>query len=233
MNELRPLPPIDVYKIGEVYFVRDGHHRLSVAKANGATHIEAHVTEMLPRVPLTPDMDVDDLIIKAEYAEFLEKTHLDESRPGSQIELTEPGHYEILLEHIELRRYYIGLEQQREVSLPDAAASWYDTVYLPVVDAIRASDVLYEFPSRTEADLYLWVAYHRERLRERDGLTLPDQEVAERLAQQFSERPVTRLVKTVRRAIRAAAEAAAESPEPPAPSGEAEGLPPAPLHSRR
>lgn len=214
VNALRPLPPIEVYKISEVYFVRDGHHRVSVAKANGATHVDAHVTEIQTRVPLTPDVDTDDLVISIEYAEFLEEAHLNETRPGSLIELTEPGHYEILLEHIAVHRYYVGLEQQREVALPEAAASWYDTVYLPMVEAIRASDVLKEFPSRTEADLYLWVAYHRERMRERDGLSLPDQTVAESLAQQFSERPVVKLAKTVRRAIRAAAEAAAESPAP-------------------
>ena len=147
LNELRSIPPIEVYKIGDVYFVRDGNHRVSVAKANGLTQIEAQVTELETRVPLTPDVDLDQLIIKSEYAQFLEKTHLDESRPEALIELTEPGHYPILLEHIEIHRYYLGLDLQRDVSLEEAAASWYDTVYLPVLEAIRATDVLREFPT--------------------------------------------------------------------------------------
>ena len=72
-----------------------------------------------------------------------------------------------------------------------------------------------EFPQRTEADLYLWVAYHRERLRERYGVMPQDKDVAAALAEQFSDRPITRLVRTVARAIHAAMKAAAESPEPP------------------
>lgn len=215
INELRSLPPIEVYKIGDVYFVRDGNHRVSVAKANGLTDIEAHVTEIESRVPLTPDVDVDDLIIKAEYAHFLEQTHLDETRPGQRIELTEPGRYQVLLEHIEVHRYYLGLQWQREPSLEEAAASWYDTVYLPVVEAIRETGILKEFPRRTEADLYLWIAYHRERLKERYGVMPADKEVAAELAEQFSDRPFVRLVKAVTRALSAAVKAAGESPEPP------------------
>jgi hypothetical protein len=219
LNELRDIPPIEVYRIGDVYFVRDGNHRVSVAMANGLTHIEAQVTELQTRVPLTPDVDLDQLIIKAEYAHFLEKTHLDESRPETEIELTEPGRYPILLEHIEIHRYYLGLDLQRDVSLEEAAASWYDTVYLPVLKAIRATNVLKEFPKRTEADLYLWVSYHRERLHARYGVTLPDSVVARRLAQEFSERPLAKLSKTVRRAMGAAVRAARASPEPPNSNG--------------
>lgn len=228
LNELRSLPPIDVYKLGDVYFVRDGNHRVSVAKANGLTHIEAHVTEIETRVPLTPDVDVDDLIIKAEYARFLEQTHLDETHPDQRIELTEPGRYDILLEHIEVHRYYLGLQWGREPTLAEAASSWYETVYLPVVAAIREADVLREFPARTEADLYLWVAYHRERLRERYGAMPDDRTVAAALAEQFSERPIPRLVKAITRIIRAARQAAAESPVPPAPEPSPEEPAPAP-----
>lgn len=79
LNELRNILPIEVYQIGDVYFVRDGNHRVSVAKANGLTHIEAQVRELQTRVPLTPDVDLDQLIIKTEYAQFLEKTHSEQN----------------------------------------------------------------------------------------------------------------------------------------------------------
>ena len=218
LNELRDVPPIEVYKIGDVYFVRDGNHRVSVAKANGLTHIEADVTEIPTRVTLSPDIDLDQIIIKAEHAEFLEATCLDHNRRGQTIEVTEPGRYKILLEHIEIHRYYLGLELQRDVSLEEAATSWYDTVYTPIVEAIRESGVLKEFPRRTEADLYLWVSYHRERLRERYGHMPEDVDVASGLAERYSERPMVGFVRTVARAIRAAVRAVSESPEPPAPS---------------
>lgn len=220
MNQLRDLPPIDVYKLGDVYFVRDGNHRVSVAKANGLEYIEANVTEIDTLVPLTADINVDDLIIKSEYAEFQKITHLNETRPEAEIRLTVPGRYRDLLEHVEVHRYYLGLEWRRPVSIEEAAAHWYDAVYLPVVEAIRSTDVLREFPQRTEADLYLWVAYHRERLREAYGEMPPDAEVAEVLKERFSGRPITRLVRTLQRALRAAVHAAAESPEPPGFSGD-------------
>jgi hypothetical protein len=107
LNELRNVPPIEVYQIGDVYFVRDGNHRVSVAKANGLTH------------------------------------------------------------------------------------------------------------KRSEADLYLWVSYHRERLHARFGVTFPDTVVANHLVEEFSERPLARLSKTVVRAMNAAVRAARSTPEPP------------------
>ncbi len=221
VNELRDLPPIEVYQIGEVYFVRDGNHRVSVSKANGLEFIEARVTEIPTLVTLTPDVDVDELIIKTEYAQFLRQTRLDETRPAQRIELTEPGRYQLLLEHIEVHRYYLGLQWEREPSLDEAAASWYDNVYLPIVEAIQDADILKEFPQRTEADLYFWVAYHRERLKESYGDMPPDREVAASLADKFSGRPIARFVKTISRAINAAIQAATETPEPPAPAPQA------------
>jgi hypothetical protein len=215
LNQLRTLPPIDVYKVGEVYFVRDGNHRVSVAKANGLTHIDAYVTEIQPRVPLTADIDAEKLIIMEEYAQFLEETHLDESRPEARLEFSVLGHYEILLEHIQVHGYYLGLGLQRDVSFREAAADWYDTVYIPVVETIREAAVLQDFPGRTETDLYLWVAYHRERLSLQYGVPVPTREVLDGLAHDFSQRGFFRFARGVRRAVRAAIEAATESPAPP------------------
>ncbi|HEX6305325.1 MAG TPA: hypothetical protein VFZ76_14120, partial [Anaerolineales bacterium] len=79
--ESHEVPPIEVYKVGEAYFVLDGNHRVSVAHQMGTTHIPAYVTELKTKVPLTPDDEPEDLIIKSEYAEFLERTQLDELRP--------------------------------------------------------------------------------------------------------------------------------------------------------
>jgi hypothetical protein len=114
-----------------------------------------------------------------------------------------------------VHRYYLGLQWDREPDMAEAAASWYDNVYLPVVQGIEESGVLDEFPQRTEADLYIWVAYHRERLRETYGEMPPDREVAAGLAGRFSGKPFGRFVKMISRAVNAALMAAAESPEPP------------------
>ncbi len=206
LNRMEILPPIEVFQIGDVYFVRDGNHRVSVARANGLTHIEAHVTKIDTPVPLEPDVQPDDIIRKAEYAAFLAESRLDEILPEARIELTEPGRYKQLLEHIQVHRYFLGLEQKREIPWEETVKSWYQNVYLPVVEAIRESGILNEFPQRTEADLYLWIAHHREELRRRYNLpSVPPPETAvATFAEVHSEVPLRKVVKAVRRAVQEA-----------------------------
>jgi hypothetical protein len=206
LNRMEVLPPIEVYQIGDVYFVRDGNHRVSVARANGLTHIEARVTKIETPVPLEPDMQPDELIRKVEQAAFLNETHLDEILPQAHIEVTEPGRYKQLKEHIEVHRYFLGLEQGREIPWEEAVRSWYQNVYLPVVDAIRESGILEEFPGRTEADLYLWIAHHREELRERYNLpSVPSPETAvAAFAEAHSGVPLRQVLKSIRLAMQEA-----------------------------
>lgn len=167
--DMSGLPPIEVYQIGDAYFVHDGHHRISVAKQNKAEEVQAYVTEVKSRVPLSTEIEPEDLIIAAEYVEFLSLTKLDELRPAIDLATTCPGQYGKLLEHIEVHRHYMGLEQEREIPYEEAVAHWYDTVYCPVVDIIRELGILHDFPDRTETDLYLWIAKHRVDIEERLG----------------------------------------------------------------
>lgn len=183
LNSMEGFPPVDLLKIGEVYFVRDGNHRVSVARANGSTHIEAYVTEIETDVPLTlDDFERDRWIIKVERKEFFDKTALDKIRPDHGIEITEPGRYALILDHISVHQYLRNQELERAgealLTWEEAVASWYDNVYMPVVQAIRDYGVLADFPTRTEADLYLWVAYHRERLAVEHDLAPLDPETA-------------------------------------------------------
>jgi nucleotide-binding universal stress UspA family protein len=181
-------PPIEVYQIDEVYFVSDGNHRVSVAKQIGSAQIQAYVTEVHTRVPLTVDVRPEDLILKSEYIEFLEYTNLDRERPGSDLSVTVPGQYEVIEEHVAVHRYFMGLEQQREISVSDSVADWYDNVYLPVVNIIREHGLLIDFPTRTEADLYLWIADHRAVLEEDLKSQIEVTSAADDLADQYSQR---------------------------------------------
>ena len=175
MTGLAGVPPIEVYRIGDAYFVKDGNHRVSVARQLGAERIEAYVTEVATRVPFTPDMNQDDLIVASEFAQFLEQTNLDALRPGADLRATEPGSYPELLEHISVHRYFMGIDLSRPVEWEEAVEHWYDVVYLPVARAIRQHDLLAGFPGRTAADLYLplrapWQAPTRVRLVHRRSL---------------------------------------------------------------
>lgn len=177
------LPPIEVYQVGDVYFVKDGHHRVSIAKQLGVTAIEAYVTEVRTKVPLTSDVQPDDLIVKAEYAEFLERTRIDQSR-RVDLNTTVPGQYEKLQEQIEMYRGRIKQKENREFTLEEAALRWYDDWYLPLIEVIRDQGILRDFPERTEADMYLWVLEHREAIQEELGWRVRPEAAAKSIADQ-------------------------------------------------
>jgi len=151
------LPPVVLYKVGDIYFVVDGHHRVSVAREQGQEYIEAEVRECSSKVNITPDIKPEDLEILGEKVDFIERTGLDRIRTKASIKLTIPDGFERMLEHIAVHRYFMGLDLLRDVSDDEAVAHWYDKVYTPIIRTIRRSGVLREFPSKTEADLYLWV----------------------------------------------------------------------------
>jgi len=191
------LPPVKLYKIGDAYFVLDGNHRVSVARERGVEFVDAEVIEAATRVPVTADLDADDLEIKGEYARFLERARLDQLRPDQRIEFTSGGGYERLLEHIAVHRHFMGLEQQRFIPEDEAVCDWYDDLYLPLVRIIREKDILADFPGRTEADLYLWVMDHQHYLRERFGLGVGTEQAAEHFASHYTTRPVKRVLHAV------------------------------------
>ena len=91
MEDLRALPPIEVYQVGEAYFVVDGNHRVSIARQLGAIEIEAYVRPVQTRVSLPANASQEDLILLSEYAQFLHQTRLDEHRPHANLRLTAVG----------------------------------------------------------------------------------------------------------------------------------------------
>jgi nucleotide-binding universal stress UspA family protein len=163
---------IDVYKVGEVYFVLDGNHRVSIARREGMEFIDANVIDVKTPVPLTPDTQPDDLIIKAEYAEFLEQTHLSELRPNVDVTLTAPGQYKKLMEQIQIQLICSSQEKGCDVNFEEAVLNWYDEYYLPMAQAICERGLLRWFPKRTVADLVLWVSEHREELEKELGWSI-------------------------------------------------------------
>lgn len=173
------LPPVVLYKVGEVYFVVDGHHRVSVAREQGQIFIEAEVRECATRVNLTADIRTEDLVILENKVNFLERTSIDTLIPEANIKLTIPDGFDRMLEHIAVHRYFMGLDLKRDISEEEAIKHWYDTVYLPIVNVIRETEILKDFPGKTEGDLYLWVLDHQHYLEQEEGLPLqPPQEAA-------------------------------------------------------
>jgi hypothetical protein len=173
------LPPVVLYKVGQVYFVVDGHHRVSVAREQGQIYIEAEVRECATKVNITPNLRIEDLEILSEKVGFIERTSLDQVRPEANIKLNIPDGFTRMLEHVAVHKFFMGIEQQRDISDEEAVADWYDNVYMPIVKIIRDSSILEDFPGHTESDLYLWVLDHQHYLHETNGLALmPPEEAA-------------------------------------------------------
>jgi nucleotide-binding universal stress UspA family protein len=176
------MEPIEVYKVGEAYFVLDGNHRVSVAREEGFEFISAHVIDVKTDIPITPDIQPDDLIIKAEYADFLEKTDFACLRPGVDLSVTVPGQYDKLLEHIAIHRYFMGIDFQRDISYPEAVGHWYDVVFTSIIEPIRERGLLRWFPGRTETDMYLWVSAYRAEIESKLGWPIRPEAAAGELA---------------------------------------------------
>ncbi len=189
LPDVEQFPPITVYKVGQVYFVLDGNHRVSIARQAGATHISAYVTEIETKVPLLPDMQPDELICQAKYADFLEETRLDEERPAADFMVTAPGQYRVLLDQIARHQERLANKKGKPVTLQEAAVGWYDDVYLPVIRLINQRGILRFFPGRTETDLYAWIARNRQELKGELGWDVQVDTLTDDLVTRFSPTP--------------------------------------------
>ena len=202
------LPPIELYKVGQVYFVRDGNHRVSVARQHNTPTIQAYVWEYKTRIPLGPDTDVDDLLSKAAHAVFLERTNVDRLCPDTSLELTQPDGYEDLLYEIEAFQQNLSRIDEREVGFDEAVALWCEMHYTPIIQIIRQRGILQEFPGRTEADLYLWLRRNHEELEARYEHRVLMEEAADDLAKRFGEKPTP--ARQIKKAVERLAEGVGE-----------------------
>jgi len=166
------LPPIQLYEIGGVYFVRDGNHRVSVAKTQGVEFIDAEVTSLATEINLKPSMTTEELrdaLIAYEKSIFYEKTEFGELTNYNALDFSSPGRYDVIYNHILVHKYYLNENIEEEIPFSDALVSWYNNVYNPVVAIIREQWLLANFPGRTEADLYVWIIKHWDFLKKKYG----------------------------------------------------------------
>ncbi len=130
------MPPIDVYRIGDLYFVEDGHHRVSVARAVGDTTIEARVKEVRTSLPATQELTPGALELKRHERIFHERVPLPPAA-RAQITLTDEWRYAELATQIEARGYRESQAQGRLISREELARTWFDEQYVPIVAILR------------------------------------------------------------------------------------------------
>jgi hypothetical protein len=155
-----PMPPIDVYRVGELHFVRDGHHRVSIALATGQTTIDAYVTEVRTTLPAKGIRGRGDLLFKSYERMFLSRVPLS-SQAQAKLTVSDPWSYAELGEAVEAWGFRCMQHEQRFLDRPEVARRWWAEEYTPVVRMLREADLL---GSGTEAEAYLRVTRERYRL---------------------------------------------------------------------
>jgi hypothetical protein len=160
MHRGEPMPPISLYRVGEAHFVRDGHHRVSVARSLGWRVMDARVTEVRTRVGAGRDLRLSDLPLKSHERLFRERVPLSPER-AERIVLSEPSDYGSLAEGVEAW----GFRQMQDVGdlldRAQVAEQWFDNEFEPVVELLRDAGLM---DDGTEADAYHRLACRRYEL---------------------------------------------------------------------
>lgn len=157
----RYIPPVELFRIKDRYYVVDGNHRVAAAKCLGQQFIDGEVTEFLP------SMDSPENVLYRERSDFQLATGLPE------IVLTEIGQYEKLLNQIQEHKYYLGEQASEEALFGEAADDWYRRVFTPIRETLESEeDILREFPGRTIADLYVYICDHKYFMSQRRGFDI-------------------------------------------------------------
>ena len=134
------MPPIDVYRIGELHFVKDGHHRVSVARALGRDKIDAYVTEVTTRVGADRKITLAELPLKSHERLFYERVPLPE-RARKRIHLKDPRGYAFLAEGVEAWGFRVTQARGEFMDRGEVAEAWFTEEYEPVVEMLREAGV--------------------------------------------------------------------------------------------
>ena len=154
-------PPIVAVKLGDTYFVIDGHHRVALARRHGGEMIDADITEFVARVPLPPGADMIEVVLRELERIFLEDSGLAEARPGVRLAASRPALYMELLENLQVHGYHLMRERGQILTKAEIAADWYDRIYSPPINAIERARLAKDYREAPDADLFLML--HRRR----------------------------------------------------------------------
>jgi hypothetical protein len=154
-------PPIVTVKLGETYFVIDGHHRAALARRRGAEMIDADVTELIARVPLPAGADMLEVVLRELERIFLEDSGLAAARPGARVPVSRPAHYLELLENVQVHGYHMMRGRGRVLENAEIAADWFDAIYTPTLSALSGLRLSRAFRDAPPGDLFLVLHRHR------------------------------------------------------------------------
>jgi hypothetical protein len=199
------LPAIKLYELGGLYFVRDGNHRVSVAKSKGTEFIDAEVTVLNSEIKLAPgETSLQSLlqqVISYEKRSFYAETAFGDITDCWDMDFSTPGQYDVIYNHINTHRYYCD-QQRRLAGLPELTVvegvrAWYAEVYAPVVNVIQNQRLLAAFiKGRTVSDLYVWLIRYWDDLKQKFGDDYSLEVAAQEFRAEFHESFLTKIRKS-------------------------------------
>ncbi len=154
------IPPIDVYQVGDMYFVADGHHRVSIALATGQQTIDAYVTEILTKLPARGIQRRGDLLFKDYERLFRSRVRLPDSA-YAKITVADPWSYAELSETVEAWGFRLMQHEHKFYDRAEVSRRWFADEFTPVVRMLHAADLV---GSCSDAEAYLTIARERYRL---------------------------------------------------------------------
>lgn len=212
------LPPIKVYEIAGLYFVRDGNHRVSVAKTRGTEFIDAEVVSLQSEIKLKKADSLKEIqkqIINYEKRVFYSETNFGDITDYWCLDFSSTGRYDVIYNHILTHKYYLNQNRSDEISMEEAIKSWFFNVYFPLASIIREKYILRDFPGRTIGDLYVWTVRYWDDLKKKFGDDIPMDQAVIGFQQKYKIPIAKRILNRIKCIIlrRAITDAAADAPD--------------------
>lgn len=198
------LPPVTLYELGGLYFARDGNHRISVAKARGIEFIDAEVVSLQSEIHLKEGGSMKYIlsqVIAYEKRVFYSETNFGDITDYWCLDFTTPGQYDVIYNHILTHKYYMNLNQEEEIEMSEAILSWFEKVYMPVVQIINNAKVMRKFRNRTISDLYVWMIKYWDDLKRKFGDDYPIDLMAETFTKTYGTGFFHRLYNSLKKRI--------------------------------
>lgn len=194
------LPPIQLYEIGGLYFVRDGNHRVSVARAQGVECIDAEVTSLQSEIKLHVGMtrrQIFKRVLNYEKRVFYAETAFGDITDCWDLDFSAVGEYDVIYNHIQIHKYYINQDKTEEISMSEAILSWYNTVYLPVVNVLKKQHIMRKFRKCTISDMYVYLIKYWDELKHKFGDEISLDAAAEEFTNIYGNGFFKRLLKRI------------------------------------
>lgn len=149
------VPAIDVFKVGDAYFVSDGHKRVAAARAAGTEFVDAQVTEIRSPYRIDATVERDELMLTERERWFLRESGLGEARPSVRVTAGSTVAYAELLRSVQAHGYELLRDAGAVLPEGEVAAHWLDCLYRPTIAAARARGLDALLAPLPEGELFL------------------------------------------------------------------------------